>query len=290
MDNWIEALEKLAGLKDKGVLTDEEFSAQKAEILRRQHTAPPAPTEEAAGTPSWRTRMRGRPLLLAGVGVAGALVIGALIAWSITTDIQSLKGSGGSADSNSSKTAAADAVVTESTNLDSFIRFAAAQTCAPDGGLATLLRVLSTLPASDSAEVGEPVPLEGLHASLQPLVGQLSPKADGSRVTVAELPLLGTWHSLHVRGIRTAVWQDSGFTSFQIRFAEPVGDVGPVLRRLGFALGGPGRLKYSQAKGEGAVAGIEQQAQGSALTCARGYPSEPAAVAVPASEAQNAGM
>ncbi len=33
MDDKIEALQKLAGLKDQGILTEEEFEAQKAKIL-----------------------------------------------------------------------------------------------------------------------------------------------------------------------------------------------------------------------------------------------------------------
>src|SRR3954470_13515696 len=82
MENWYEALEHLAGLRERGVLTDEEFAAEKARILSRRDDSeqPPKPLRSAIWLQTGRTK-------IVGGAIATAVLLGGGLAYFATRDI-----------------------------------------------------------------------------------------------------------------------------------------------------------------------------------------------------------
>ena len=88
MSKLTDELTKLAALKERGLLTPEEFDAQKARLLAASQGAAPAtpsgaaysaPTPSGAGSPpSFISSTRGKIIAAAGVGAVGLLVVAAM--------------------------------------------------------------------------------------------------------------------------------------------------------------------------------------------------------------------
>jgi hypothetical protein len=269
MSNWVQALEQVAQLRDKGILSDEEFAAEKQRILasRDSYESP----ESSLDTGALAVERRRRWSWIAGGGAA-ALVFGALLGLAVYADISPRTPT---PSRQTEKTAVAPTPPVSSlpsdTKLDEFLRFASASTCEPGPQLSAAVHELTTAPIGAG---GGGITLSDLRVTLPRGASHEQPKVDGSGATVTETPLRGVWHGLHVTSLRSVTWDDTGFSSFQLRFSETAPDALSILKQAGFPLTHVGEIKtISAPNDQGAAMGVEQLPEGSALTCARGLPS-----------------
>jgi len=263
MENWYEALEQLARLRERGVLTDEEFAAEKGRILSRRDAPTHAASQEVQ-TRSWGPAN----LKWLGGGVAAAVVLGGALAYLATRD---LDGRGSSAHAQGHPPSVKEAVASAAplkpdTVVDGSFTFSSAAKCDASGELAKLVSAMQLL-RPDDANPGA-VTLDSLRASLTPQVRRVQPKADGPAAIVAEAQVYGRWQGLHLVSVRTTTWESAPLTVFQLRFREPVPQAQASLKRAGFTTARVGALRLV---GNGSAAGLETVPGGSALTCVHGY-------------------
>jgi hypothetical protein len=263
MENWYEALEQLARLRERGVLTDEEFAAEKARILSRREV-PDRPAAHSDAAPSWWSAN----VKWLGGGIAAAVVLGSGLAYLATRDIG---GSGSLSRAEAHRPAAKTAVAAmvplkPDAAVDTAFTFASAAKCEPSGDLDKLVRAMQVLRPGEGDPAG--IALESLGVTLMPQVRRVQPKADGPAAIVAEAQVDGRWQGLHLAAVRTTTWESAPLTVFQLRFREPVTQAETPLKRAGFATAHVGTLRLV---GGGSAAGIETVSGGSALTCVHGY-------------------
>jgi hypothetical protein len=265
MESRFEALERLAGLRERGVLTQAEFDAEKTRILGAHDApAPVARVERSAPRPAW---------LWAAGGLGTALLLGGILAYAARGDIQGNRSADARpAAAGSSKAAAG---VSDSRPLDTILVFASIADCVPGGELAHIVKALGELPPS-GADAPPAIAMEDGGTALPVAVRRSQPKAEGPAADIAEAALKGVWQGLHVTGVRAVRWEGLPINSFEIRFRESAPDAAAALRRAGFAGLAPGKLRLSANAGTKSAAAIDVIGDGSALLCARGYPAAPA--------------
>jgi hypothetical protein len=264
MESRFESLERLAALRDRGVLTEAEFGAEKARLLRVQA----APGREAGLAP-----IASNPKLRwIGGGIAVALVLGGLLAYAARGDIQR----GNSArDGRITEGGSRTAVSPRADNqpLDTMLVFASIQDCVPGGELGRIVKALGDL-SSSAADVAPSIAMEDGGPSLPASIRRVQPRAEGAGAVIAEAPLAGVWRGLHVVAIRNVRWEGLPLSSFEIRFRESAPDAASALRRAGFGNLAAGKLRFAgNPVGTASAATIDSFPDGSALLCARGYPA-----------------
>lgn len=266
METWFEALERLATLKERGVLTEEEFAREKAAVLDERNRSA---TNEQSPLDSQASWVRRNWLVLA---VPGAVVIGGALAWAALVDLPQ-KGTFGRRPKLDGKASGEAHLTSGPAALNDVLVFTSAPTCTPGGDLDRLVRAMAAQrPTADG--LAESIGIERLGVGVTPTVARLQPKADGPAVTVTQLPLKGAWQGLHLRYLRTVQWEGSPLRSFQLGFDDDVRQAATALKTAGFNSVQIGKLTVVDGSGGSRTAiGLEEIGGGSALTCAQGIPS-----------------
>jgi hypothetical protein len=83
MGDQLDRIERLAQLREKGMLTEEEFQQQKAQILTSAPLQAPVspPVPDPTRTMSGHKKVSGAKLAIVGGGIAGLCLILALVGW-----------------------------------------------------------------------------------------------------------------------------------------------------------------------------------------------------------------
>ena len=301
MADWIEQLERLAGLHKAGVLTDEEFAAEKGRLLAARAApaaAPPpvavapapapvdpAPVMAAAdtdwdnavyvaepprgGVPKWALIAVPAALLLAGAAWFGSSIIGGhsdpeLSGGAIATAAPS---SAPLPSAGPSEEAALPAA------LDGSLAFAAPGDCKAGATLDAVYKKLGSAAELGSGK-GITVRLDAFTAPLG-IEAKNSTSADGTETRHAWLrfPADTSWHGLklsRVTSTTTIVPDSDGSYTRTLNFLDEPDKVRSVLARLGF--GAPRSPDYAELHDDacGGSMQIVAVAGGSALSCSWG--------------------
>lgn len=293
MADWIEQLERLTQLHKAGVLTDEEFAAQKAKILAASDQPaaappppppPPVPAPVAAEpAPAWDhggydDQPRGGVPKWVFVAVPGALAVLAAAAW-FGSSI--LGGSGPDPDLSATASAAAsDAAVASAAPteeaplpvaLDGSLAFASASNCKAGPTLEAIYKKLDSAGELGSGR-GITVKLDAWDKALG-IEAKNSTDADGieRRHAWLRFPEGTTWHGLRlsrVTSTTTIVPDSDGGYERTVNFMESPDKVVKTLARLGFgAPRGPDNYAELTDDGCGGSMQVLPVAGGSMLTC-----------------------
>lgn len=266
MTDYLDRLERLTMLFERGALSKEEFEREKAHLLTSAETASETDLRGFAG------RRRRWLFIAGGVALAAGTMAGIGAAFHIWRP-------GPQQNDRVQEVAEADAAIT----LDTLISFRDVTSCAPSDAFASLLEDLERAASTGNPAADGFIRIAGAEDAITPITAKR--RAGGGEATFSALPLDGIWHGLHVREIRTTTWNDGLGNGFRIRFAEGPGQSGSVLRQLGVNLPKLGTL---EPRGDRLV-GIEADSSGSALVCvlsgdvATDSPSEVTQTLAPAS-------
>ena len=263
MIDRLEALERLARLRDGGVLTGAEFETEKARIIAIDAGAPQLAVtkdahEEVTSRPPWAGRValyRNRWVL---GGAAVALIVGSALTYAVLGDIKSVTRPGSIA-----VVAKPAAQAASPTSLGTVLRFRDPGTCTPSEGLQDLLQTMIAARNTHNQAADATIRVAGFEEAIVPVVSK-SDGSDGSP-TIVEIAVPGTWQGLHVTRLHTATWGTDEVSALQIHFREPPEQSLSLLKQIGFPLSRVGELTQVGSS----MMGLEAISGGSALTCAR---------------------
>ncbi len=253
MDDYLQRLERLAGLFERGALTKEEFEAEKARLLRSEAETlrSDAETLHDRSEVSTRTpRLTRRNTLL--VAAAGAVALGVMLAAAVWQELPF----GAKPKDPGAELSSEDM---SSTSIEDLIRFSDPKSCTPAPSLSELLRKIDEAALSDSGSTDRLLRVKGFKSQLE-----VDASVEGSgekEARTARLVIRRPWHDLRVTELRSTQWGDA--TGVQIRFQEPLAKTAAVLRNLGFHIPAIGKL----APIEAGFIGLEWVGDESALTC-----------------------
>lgn len=265
MTDPLDALERLARLRDQGVLSDEEFAREKARILQglAQTVAPPTAAGDRLGT--FLRRLGSTKWVTA--GLAAALVGGAVLAFFVWSDIDNASTREPSGNGTGRKVAGKSASVSPASPA-TVIRFEDSANCAPSEGLGEVIAQMKSAATVRNAAADSPIRLLGFQEMLSPDVKR-SDSGSGP-VTLVQIPVEGDWNGLRLRAVKTSIWGERDVSTLQLLFSDPAEQARSMLRQLGFKVGRVGELTAVDSPGGGyAMVGVEAVDGGSALTCAR---------------------
>jgi hypothetical protein len=266
MTDPFDALERLARLRDQNVLSDEEFAAEKARILKGLVHPGDAP---AAGTRPFPLLRGFGPNGWIPAGIAAALAGGAVLAFFVWSDIDSAstrerEGEGDGARRN----VVAKSASTRPVSLATVIKFANGATCAPSEGFGEVISQMRAAAGVQNAAADSAIRLLGVEEAIVPEV--IRSESGALPVTLVQIQVEGDWNGLHLRAVKTAIWGTKDVSTLQLRFSEPAEQTRSLLRQLGFKLDKIGELAAVEgADGGYSMVGVEALDEGSALTCAR---------------------
>ena len=247
MSDYLQQLERLGQLLERGILTEEEFKAEKARILGQQ-TVPISDNHDRK--PWWQSRKVAIVCSSAMVAVLG-------VGLGLSALPQRQKYSDASATSPSAKK---DSSAAMEGSAETKLGFEDLRSCEPNEALASVLRRLreaggSTNPAKKVIEVG----------ALNKMVDVQSAefKAGAADITVAEAALSDEVLGLKLRSVATLSW--SGGEGFRLTFADRSKTAAQALAAAGLRL--EGGLKQSSSPGKYAL--LTDQKTFSSLTCVK---------------------
>ena len=254
----MEALERLGRLLDAGVLTKEEFDAEKGHLLQTR-----APRREYAETTH---RTFPKKYLLFG-SIAAAVCIAAAAFYLILKDIGKPEQGQKIGVSSSSESHAENASDTSTVS----ITFADASRCEPGP---SFLDLLTRLKEAGAAENGSELRLMHLAGTPDPVEVQSAVQSFGDQqVRLSRLLLSTEWKGLRVTEVRTTEWDEGA--GFQLRFASSPENVVRALRSSGF----PVKELSTAATANGFFVGVERSGIGSTLTCIKSGKADQSPVA-----------
>jgi hypothetical protein len=260
MDRF-EKLEKLGALRSAGILSDEEFAAEKRRILGEPESAghgqpaEPSYTEAPQAEPWWKARRRLLAL------VAGALVLGVLFSILVTLDIFGRDSSKIGERSASAKPEGTQSEASQAASAD--LAFDKPSDCRPGGALRQVLEKLNSL--APGAEAESPIEVPGLDVPIVPRVESVGGGGAGQAVA-AQLAISAPWQGLTITHLRTVRWP-GGTASIQLRFAENAATAHRTLKAAGFPLAKVGEVQSVPSDGRQVLIGLEEVPEGAALTC-----------------------
>jgi Short C-terminal domain len=275
MTDRFEALEKLGRLHESGILSDEEFAAEKKRILEgTRETAPPVLTAAAESRVapgeggSWLGRNR-----WAAAGGAAALLIGGYLSYAVLLDVNGAEGP--EPKKNAAVEQRQQLPAAGRGELAALLQFDDPGNCEIGGELRALVETLAGRepPAGGGPASATPVRLVGIAEPVTPRIERVAVEGSGQPPVVVQLGLSGGWNGLNVRELRTIRWPGTRASSLQIRFSEPPEQVRRALNERGFNLPAVGELRNAEGSGGRLVAiVVEEVSGGGALTCLRGQP------------------
>lgn len=241
MDSYLEALEKLGRLLDAGVLTKEEFEAEKRHLLnsrRVDHQVDARPSR-----PRWQN-----PLVI--IAVIAGILAASVLGFFLVRDISNAKSETNAVQPSASK---------KGLSTDLSVTFADAGNCEPGPSLSNLL---SRIREGGRADEGSDLRLISLTGDPNPVEVQSAVRSFGQQqVTLARLPVQSEWQGLHITEVGTMEW-DQG-TGFQLRFEEAPEVAARTLQQAGFKVKEAGK----PIENLGTFAAIENTSGGATLTC-----------------------
>jgi len=257
METYLEALERLGKLLDAGVLTKEEFDAEKAHLL---HTRPGG---EGIEEPRSKQRL---VQYIAASSIIALLIGGGVSYLLLRNNVES---------SEATQVNAASSHVSQSSGAplegELAITFADGSKCEPGTSLADFLTKIRDAASSDEGSdlrlirlAGNPNPVE-VHSSVRNFGPQ--------QIRLGSLPVTQTWQGLHLTEMRTADWD--GGSGFQLRFAASP----ESLLRVAESAGLPIKALDKPATNAGIFAAIEKSPGGAILTCMKSSKSGQASAA-----------
>ena len=255
MDERLEALERLASLRERNVLTEAEYEIEKSRLLGGQsiYDRKDDPAELDAGCTNRKRWALG--------GILTLIAIGGGVMFAASPSGETLKGMGtGTRDAQAIKGAKqAQAPI----RLSAILKFEDAHECRPADELQTLLSDMRSLNPNDdpgTITVGVDGP------AVQPTVQDAS--GEGASAVIAQLIAPSTWQGLRVSEIRTTRFADSEIETFQIRFKEAPERVRRKLNDAGFELPELGKLATREREdGHTLALGLERTEGATTLLC-----------------------
>ena len=259
MDARIEALERLARLREQNVLSEAEFEAEKARLLTEHNEGPVGEQVLSGG----RFGGEQRRLIFYGLGAISISI--AIGVWIVSpVEISGMYADQGSdkAVGRESKRMGQDPSVTLTPVLD----FDNAAQCLPSKNLQDLFDEMSSLKPESERRF---ITLPAVGGTLEAKGTRVATGAAAGAV-VTEISAPGSLDGLRVNGLRTVTFPGGAFYSLQVRFSDGPGPVQRVLVNQGFDLPRVGDLKAIEPEsGSSVVLGIEPVDGGTALTCAK---------------------
>lgn len=268
MQQSYEALERLAKLRDQGILTEEEFATQKSRILERLTIE--AGPEKVQATAPWGANMAGvrrhPKLVVVGIAVAIGLAAAALV----VRDIRSASLPTSRAANIVEK--AEGELPSSGVQLPALLAFENPRSCEASEALQDILRQLA---AAASGPSNSEVRIAGAPMALRPVVRRVA--GVGGTIIISQLEIEGEWQGLKVSALRATESNDQRISGLQIRFADPAEQVRSVLVQAGFSLDDVGKARTANGDDDKRVVlGVEALTTGSALTCMYAKPSKAA--------------
>jgi hypothetical protein len=250
VSDYLDSLDRLAGLFQKGVLTKEEFESEKARLL--------AGAQVQAGTVRWasRTTLLNRKAVLASL-ISFTLIGGAALGLLVWRDLPD--------SSPANAIGETDTISAQRTRLEGRVGFSDLSKCAPDAGFAQLLGRLRE--AAGLAEES----LIWLTNSPNPiLISTARASNDAGTTQIAAVPLATSWLGLHVERVDALSWNQGLATA--IHLSDRSARVSEVLAENGLK----GLKSGSTFQGNGAFFAIESKSDdGTGFTCGMANGSPP---------------
>ena len=267
MVEHLEVLERLARLRENGVLSDEEFAAEKKRILEGADWRQPDKVTLGKSPAPGRFGAWLRKRRWALAGGAGALAVGGLLAYLILLDVNDAAIA--EKDGNAVAPKAKDGDEEGSgRDLTSLIAFNDPAKCVSGEALRTLVGEMA---ARQPGGTPAPVEVPGTDERLSPGVRNMSVEGSRTGAVVAQLPLDGTWQGLRVTALRTVSWPGTEIRTMQLRFNATPDQARRILNEQRFELPPVGETRRAALDGNRvALLGVEDVPGGAALTCVTG--------------------
>jgi hypothetical protein len=267
MIEHLEVLERLARLRESGVLTDEEFAAEKKRVLEGADWRQPdkVSLDKPAAPGGFGAWPRNRRWALA--GATGAIAVGGLLAYLILLDVNdaAIAEKDGNRASSKLETQDEDA---SGRDLAALLTFNDPAKCVPGEALRSLVgEMAARQPSGTSA----PIELPGTDEPVTPGVRAMSVEGSRTGAVVAQLPLDGSWRDLSVTALRTISWPGTEIRAMQLRFNATPDEARRILNEQRFDLPAVGETRRVALDGNKiALVGVEEIPGGAALTCVSG--------------------
>jgi hypothetical protein len=263
MDDRLEALERLARLRESGLLSEVELAAEKARILG-DGPAPPRPA-----SPSFHSLPRENPGFVsrhrwALAGGGGAILLTAFLVYIVFTLPPAAVGKEPARNETAS-------VLPEGTPDLGVLLQGAPSTCGFGDEVRAILRnaIPTELPVGET-RTASAIDVPGFPEPIAPRVRKLAgTTAAAPQATIVDLLTPGSWHGLRVIRLRAVSWSGGQIGAVHVRFAERAARVREVLNRAGFNVPPTGQLRSLDGEGRSVEMGIEAvPGAGTALICA----------------------
>lgn len=263
----LEVLERLARLRESGVLSDEEFAAEKKRILEGADWRQPDRVSLEKRPPRDRFGAWLRTHRWPVAGAAGALAVGGVLAYLILLDVNDAAIAKEGENEVGTNLAESDEEA-GGRDLTALLAFNDPAKCVSGEALRTLIGEM----AGRQAE-GTPAPIElpGTDEQLTPGIRNMSVEGSRTGAVVAQLPLAGTWQGLRVTALRTVSWPGTDVRVMQLRFNATPDQARHILNEQRFDLPAVGETRRAALDGNKvALLGVEEVPGGAALTCVTG--------------------
>jgi hypothetical protein len=237
MSDNLEKLERLANLFERGVLSKEEFEAQKLRLLGRS---------ESLDSPL--DKLSRHKAIIGGSALLFLIVVASVVVFAKSQHDEVRARIGGSGESQGEMI------------LDAEVQFQDAKTCEPGDGLRELMGRMMDATKAVSGSTDSLVRVAGIRNPLE--VRSRDLPSGSRRVKIASIPLKGMWQGLSMTELRTLQWSDGKIESVQLRFREPIREIEHVAKQLGFTLGAAKEDQDARV-----IAGVEPDSAGGMLTC-----------------------
>ncbi|MCB2062978.1 MAG: SHOCT domain-containing protein [Novosphingobium sp.] len=255
MDERLEALERLAVLRDRNLLSDAEFEAEKARIFSADGNKTSLSDPKPVKLPNRKLHF-----LLGAILVVAAIGAGVLVSRETGVDEPETEETAEPQTASSNQDSGGNSPV----RLSAILRFENAKECRPADDLGTLLSDMRSLSPDDKSG---PITLGVDGPEVRPVVQEVT-SGNGNAAIIAQLVAPSTWEGLRVTELRTSRYADSDIESFQIRFKETPDKVRRKLNEAGFDLPETGKLAtIERADGHTLMVGIERVQGTTSLLC-----------------------
>ena len=249
MTNHLDSLERLAGLRERNILTDAEFEAEKIRLLALHRAQDEDNRRNGTGLGKWVAQ--NRTALLVGL-LLFVCMAAAAIGFS-GLPLRPVEPAPASP-----PLAHPMGPVNLMTTEVSFSNFA---DCLPTSAFEQVLQQLRGAEEQPEQPARTVLQLGSKNNSVNVETDEFS--ASQHTTKIARLQLSQQWHGLTLLGLKTTDWE--GGNGFQMIFSQSAHAARANLLKLGFQLPEVGQA----TRRDGLVTGIEDVAEGSALTCLR---------------------
>ena len=244
MSDYIDALERLAALHQRGILTAAEFEGQKVKLLsqERNQSSKHSPELQSKAHLSGLSKKVGVAIIVT------TILAMSLFAWLFTNSLP--------IDASRKRASVEKQGGSEPARL---IQFDDLASCTPTTTFQTTLTQMRDAAADNAANGKRRTHLSSVGQSFEVRTG--SSNATRDRTTIAVLPLTEIWQGLTLRELKATQWQTG--IGLQLTFQESAQIAKEMLKVAGLdvtKIGEP--ILHTNS-----VIGLEELSEGSALTC-----------------------